>query len=78
MGPEIVYPYPRLGPRQRAHRIPNDWPDIPGRSWGHLGQFAANPGDIFPPLIAAKNSSILAHFSRLDMGVKVDPIIGQP
>ena len=45
MAPEMGYPYPRLGGRKRTPSISNNWPAIPGRSWGNSGQSTANPGD---------------------------------
>ena len=47
---------------------------------GDPGEIAANPTPIratlFWTLIAAKDASILAHFSRSDIGPEMDPEMG--
>ena len=77
--PIVGYRYTRLGIRKRASLIPNDWPAIYGRSCGNRGQPTRNQGDhLPPPLIANKDSSSLAHFSRPGIGVVKAPIMGYP
>ena len=77
MCPEIGYPYPRLFPIKRAPLIPNDRSAISGRSWGNRGQTHRQSGrPSFWAPISDKDASILAHFSRSDIGLGICPIIG--
>ena len=75
MTPKAGYHEPRLGSIKRAPLIPNDSPAITGNH----GEIAATPrpigggGASFWPLIAAKDSSLLAHFRRSNIGVEMNP-----
>ena len=77
VNPEIGYSYPRLAPGKSAPLFPIDWSAI----LGDRGEVLANPPPLratpFCPLIVARGSAILAHFSQSDIGMAMSPEIGQ-
>ena len=75
--PITGYSYSRLGVAKRAPLIPNDWPEIYGRSWGKRAQPATNPGDpLSGPLARLRMPRFWGRYSRSDIGLGMTPIMG--